>query len=226
MIRSETDPYRVPFALERLVTDAMAEALRHEDASRFFGWLRAHIEDYYTGPLDHPQGDLFSEDEGQIGDPRGLSVEVLRTLSFSLGRAIWNAMPLPGNGYRPRPLPVPAGQSPCPCGSGRNYAQCCARRADLAGLAVEDVKTLVLVHLPAPVVRQAASRGGIPLPGLVALCADYLEQNEPRKVLALLEPVFEDENDEVGEVREQAMNLLGDAYDALGYSDKKAALRD
>ena len=179
MIRSEPDEYPVPFNVERLVTDAVAEALKHEDANRFLVWLRTHIEDYYTGPLDHPQDDLFPPDSGQPGDPRGLSLEILQTLAFALGRSIWNALPLPGNGFRPAPLPEPGRNSPCPCGSGRKYKQCCARRPAMPGLEMDSMATLVLERLPAPVVQQAVAQGRIPLPSLVALGADYLEQNKP-----------------------------------------------
>ncbi len=157
----ETDAYPVPFDMERLVTDAVAEALRHEDADRFHRWLRTRIEDYYTGPLDHPQEDLFPPSGDQVGDPRELSLEVLRTLAFALGRAIWNAMPLPGNGFRPNPLPEPGRNSPCPCGSGRRYEQCCARRPLLPGLEDETMTTLVLQRLPAPILEEAVSPGQI-----------------------------------------------------------------
>ena len=51
--------------------------------------------------------------------------DACRALATRHGMALWNAMPLPGNGFRPVPLPVVGGQRvilrPIP---GRSSASC------------------------------------------------------------------------------------------------------
>src|SRR5512135_2990749 len=57
--------------------------------------------------------------------------ESQRAALHSLGRLLWNRMPLPDNRFRPRPLPKPERNAACPCGSGRKYKHCCARVEDI-----------------------------------------------------------------------------------------------
>jgi len=60
------------------------------------------LSDYFLGA----QWDMF-QDPGDA--PR---------MAVVMGRSIWNAMPLPGNGLRPRQLPELGRNDPCICGSG------------------------------------------------------------------------------------------------------------
>lgn len=101
------DPF--PLNLESLLRDVVTQVLEHEDPDRYLDWLREHLHEYY-----------FSTSPEQFADPQDFSRMVT-----GLGRAIWNAIPLPGNNFRPSPLPEPGRNHPCPCGSGRKYKLCC-----------------------------------------------------------------------------------------------------
>jgi len=80
-----------PLRLESLLADSVTRILEHEDPGRFFDWLGQHLHEYYT-----------SQVPGLFPDPQDFIM-----MSMGLGRAIWNAMPLPGNNFRPRPLSDP-----------------------------------------------------------------------------------------------------------------------
>jgi len=197
-----------PLRLESLLADSVTRILEHEDPGRFFDWLGQHLHEYYT-----------SQVPGLFPDPQDFIM-----MSMGLGRAIWNAMPLPGNNFRPRPLSEPGRNAPCPCGSGRKYKRCCA-----CGPAVPDFDSrlfwpLVLEQLPRASLQDAIGRGRVPIEALFEQAHRYQEWQQPKKGASLLEPLFAGPVRKPDEAHDYAMNLLCDLYDDQGHYKKKAAL--
>jgi len=200
------DPF--PLNLESLLKDVVNQVLEHEDPDRCLDWLREHLHEYY-----------FSTGPEQFADPQDFSRMVT-----GLGRAIWNAIPLPGNNFRPRPLPEPGRNHPCPCGSGRKYKLCCARGPALPDFDSQFLWPFVLEQLPRDSLQDVIGRGRIPIEALLEQAHVYLEQDKPKKGASLLEPLFAGPVRKPDETHDYAMNLLCDLYDDLGHYKKKAAL--
>jgi hypothetical protein len=196
------------FDAEALLRDAIPEALAHEDAKRFLAWVRTHIEEYFAHPL------LASADS-----------RVARVFAWSFGRALWNALPLPGNGFRPDPVPEPGRNEPCPCGSGLKYKRCC-NGLPMLPLKPENVWPALLDALDSEQRERALRSGALPRSALVALAEKQFEEQGAKSAVKFLEPlllprpVAHDDNLAV------AFDLLCDAYDELGWNRKKAALID
>jgi hypothetical protein len=72
---------------------AVGEALHDEDPARLVAWTRAHIGAYLSAPTG-PQRDLLAPPPLVAGTP------ATEALAAHLGRAIWNALPLPCRGRR------------------------------------------------------------------------------------------------------------------------------
>ena len=96
------------FDIDSLLRDAVVEALSHENPQRFLAWLQRSISTYFS-----------------FQTPLVADEAALRSMTTTLGRSIWNAIPLPGNCFHPTPLPEPERNDPCPCESGRAYSYCC-----------------------------------------------------------------------------------------------------
>jgi tetratricopeptide (TPR) repeat protein len=200
------DPF--PLNLESLLRDVVTQVLEHEDPDRYLVWIREHLHEYY-----------FSTGPEQFADPQGFSM-----MATGLGRAIWNAIPLPGNNFRPRPLPEPGRNHPCPCGSGKKYKLCCARGPTLPDFDNRVFWPLVLEQLPRDSLQDAIGRGRVPIEALIEQAHVYLEQDKPKKGASLLEPLFAGPVRKPDEAHDYAMNLLCDLYDDLGHYKKKADL--
>ena len=113
----EMEQWRIELdALLRLLKSAVGEILRRQEGDAFLSWMQSEALEGFP--------EVFS----------GLDERVARALALELGRQIWDATPLPWNGFRPLPLPHPRGQDPCPCGSGRSYEDCCAAAPAVPGL--------------------------------------------------------------------------------------------
>lgn len=81
-------------ALLRFLRSAVGELLRRQDADEFLSWMESQAPERFP--------EVFS----------GMDERVVRSLALELGRQIWNATPLPRNGFQPLVLPPPAGQEP------------------------------------------------------------------------------------------------------------------
>ena len=195
-------------SLELLLKDAVIQVLEHEDPKRFFDWLRDQLHEYYSSTIPE-----------ELVDPQDFS-----RIAMGLGRAIWNAMPLPGNNFRPRLLPEPGRNHPCPCGSGKKYKLCCARGPALPDFDSRLIWPVVLEQLPRDSLQDAIDRGRVPVEALFEQAHVYLEQGKPKKGASLLEPLFAGPVRKPDEAHDYAMNLLCDLYDDLGHYKKKAAL--
>ena len=173
-MHSDFDPEEIPLNLEQLIDDAVAEALRVQDPRRFLDWLRDRIYDYSRIPTAGRQGDLFTQDSVPQDDP-------LELLAIVLGRQLWNAIPLPGNDFRPRPLAEPGRNEACFCGSGRKFKQCCARLPRMPGPDLQELWPIVLQHLGPDDRARAIARKRIPVDALAVLAIEHSEAGSPRK---------------------------------------------
>jgi len=201
-------PDPAPLDTERLLADSVAKALEHEDPERFLAWFQGHLSDYFLGP----QWNAF-QDPGDA--PRMAAV---------MGRSIWNAMPLPGNGLRPRPLPEPGRNSPCFCGSGRKYKRCCARMTKSLPLDSSLLMPMVLKRVSKTALADAPRDGRAPIDSLIEVAAMHAHEDKPRKAAEALEPLFEGPVRRHNEQVAYAMELLCEQYEHLGWSKKESAL--
>lgn len=195
------------FDIDGLLSDAVVEALSHEDSQRFLLWLQYSISTY------------FSFDTTILADE-----VVLRSMTTTLGRSIWNAIPLPGNHFRPKTLPQPERSRPCPCGSGRTYSLCCGRLHKTVEIEPAALWPLVLDHLPEKMRQRAVKSGRVPVEVIIHVANDYQDNGHPRKAAVLIELLFEGDIDTPDEVHDFALNALCNYYDDLGFIHKKMKL--
>jgi hypothetical protein len=200
-MQQNTDPG--PLDLGRLLDDAIGEAVSHEDPDRFLAWFRDHITDYET-----------ESSNGTLLDAPFVAL---------LGRSIWNALALPGNGFRPRPLPEPGRNDPCFCGSGEKYKRCCAERRTLP-LDPEHIVPTVLDHMSGDDLAGHVRAGRVPVNALVQLAGQRYERGELWNTIDLLEPLFGGRIRRPDEHHGRALELLCDLYMELGENRKMAEL--
>jgi len=192
---------------EKLLSNSVSEILKHEDYERYRQWLQVKLPDYMGEgmfPLEAPQA--------------------LHALATILSRAVWNAVPLPGNGFRPSPLPTPGRNDPCPCGSGAKYKKCCASLPALPPLHVQTLWPLVLEKLPRDTVQQLLAARKIPIESLVDKAEDLRDHGQPKKALSLLLPLFHGEMAGTDSPHEFALEMVFNLYDELGSYAKKQKL--
>ncbi len=72
-----------------LASASVQEILRHQDASSFLAWMRE------KAPEEFPELFTLGDDDSER-----------RAIALALGRALWNVVPLPKNGYRPQCVPT------------------------------------------------------------------------------------------------------------------------
>jgi len=191
----------VPPEMADFLAAAIAEILRTEDSTVFLSWVAAEAPRLL--------GKAFSE----LPDDRDRS-----GVAMELGRALWNAVPLPGNGFRPRPLPRPERNDPCPCGSGRKYKKCCGAAGvegpDFPDLDAEVIWSLVALALPPERAAEVAAAGKVPRALLGEVAGRLLDSGGAESALALVEPLFADPSRLDGRDA-AAIAVLIDAYDEL-----------
>lgn len=146
-----------------------------------------------------------------------------RSALHTLGRLLWNRIPLPDNHFRPRPLPKPERNTPCPCGSGRKYKQCCAGAEDhgnpfenfsLLRYVLDQYSRARLKDLPF---------GYLDLEELAFIANEWIKEDRAADAAALLEPLFADVG-RLDERAEWAFDTLVECYNALGKPKKKQQL--
>lgn len=81
-------------ALLRLLKSAVGELLRLQESAAFLSWMESEAPERFP--------EVFS----------GLDERVVGPLALELGRQIWNATPLPRNGFKPLPLARPGDEDP------------------------------------------------------------------------------------------------------------------
>jgi hypothetical protein len=189
-------------SLVDLVDESVAEILRHEDAGRYLDWMRANAV--------RLMGAFAEQDKANLA-----------RAAVTIGRSIWNAVPLPGNHFKPRPLPEPGRNDPCPCGSGRKYKHCCAGLPAFAGIQTEDIWPVLVSHLLPAQLDAALAARRIPPSALAAVAGEYIEDGHVQKAVQLLEPVFASGIERLDERFEPAFDVLSDAYLRLGHDRKR-----
>ncbi len=198
--------------LEAFFREAITRILEREESEPFLAWVREEAA------VRMPS--LF----GRLPD------EAARRSSASeFGRALWNSAPLPGNGFRPRPVPAPERNTPCPCGSGLKYKKCCAPwAADLPSFDPEGIWRLVVVALPLEKVEELGRSGRVPRNLVGDLATSFLDDGEPDKALALVQPMF-DRQDKISQLERlderdaAALSAFLESLGDLDLLDEKAA---
>jgi tetratricopeptide (TPR) repeat protein len=188
----------------RFLREAVGEALRTEDGEAFLAWMRREA------PRGAPE--VF----GGLPDDAARS-----SLALELGRSLWNAMPLPGNGFRPRPIPKPERNDPCPCGSGRKYKKCCAEWADgVPDLEPEAVWILVVEELSQEAVEALGESGRVPRNLVGQIAAAVLDNGDALRAVALVRPLF-DRPERLDERDAASLNTLLEAYEELDLDEER-----
>jgi hypothetical protein len=183
--------------LLQFLKEAVRQILSLQSGDAFLSWMRS------AAPERLPE--VFA----------GLPERVRDALAHALGRQIWNATPLPNNGYRPLPLPRPRHPDPCPCGSGRPYGKCCADAPVMPGLNHDLGWALVAGELPLDEAAELAEAGRVPRPYLGIVARRLLEEGRQERALALLEPLFQDPR-LLDDSDADSLDALLGAYEVLG----------
>lgn len=191
-----------------LIEDAVEEILSHEDPVRFLAWF---------------EGRLRAE-AGVMSGPRAVEPDDIKPLSTLLGRSLWNAVPLPGNDFRPLTLPSPGRNEPCLCGSGKKFKRCCATAPAPPVIESESLWPTVLKKIPATQRQQVIEHGRAPVAAVVELAGEYAQQQSPTRGVRCLEPLFDGKIRGHNEDYDFALNLLCNLYDELGHKHKKSRL--
>lgn len=194
--------------VERLIVESLDRILALEDSEAFLAWAR----EAFPPMLGLYPSDLPQEDQHRMAN--------------AFATVIWNGTPLPSNGFRPRPLPNPERNASCPCGSGRKYKLCCAQLPPLPELAAEEIWGALLDRLSDEQLERAVTSRALPTHLLSEVGQRWLADDKPRKVLALLEPLFTDHPERLDARFGLALDSLCDAYDRLAYTRKKGDLLD
>jgi tetratricopeptide (TPR) repeat protein len=182
------------------------EILGRQDAGSFLQWLEKSGPSLLPGPF------------AAAPDP-----QTRRALAAALGSTIWNATPLPENGYRPRPLPRPERNEPCPCGSGRKYKKCCALAPAFPPIPADAIWSMLVEHLPLRELKRLARERALPEPALEGAAERLRDAGRPARAIRLLEPLF-DVPDRLDGRHEGALDLLLDLYDGTGRPARKREL--
>jgi tetratricopeptide (TPR) repeat protein len=223
MTYSDFDPDDFPFDLETLIEDAIEQILANENPQLFITWMRESIYNYYAG-ADGRQPGLFEEPPTSVPSQFVLDSEMARALAVNFASMIWNGVPLPSNHFKPQPMAMPKRNDPCHCGSGNKYKYCCARLPAMPTISADEIWPVMFEKLDKDVAARAIRENHVPINVLGLIAYDYLEMGKPKKVVTLLEPLFEGTIRKTKDDAEYAMTLLCNAYDELGHHKKKTAL--
>lgn len=181
---------------------SIGEILALRESGKFLRWM--HDE----GPRHFP--DVFG----------AVPPASRRSFAAGLARAIWNATPLPWNGFRPEKLPAPGRNAPCICGSGLKFKRCCSSAPPLE--LPEGLVTVMLGdYLPASQLGDFGRALGASDPEILGqVAAHFYDQNQPARTVKLVEPWLE-RLKKLDDRFEHAFDFLWDAYGDLGQKVKK-----
>jgi tetratricopeptide (TPR) repeat protein len=198
--------------LELYLQIAVRQILKHEDFAEFASWSEQYMWSFLRLPIE----------PGVLSDP-----DEQRRFAIVITRQVWNATPLPGNGYRPKPLPEPDRNAPCFCGSGRKYKQCCRLTIDSIGLVPITREVLwpaVLATLSHAAVSELACSPHAPVGPLAGYALDLAKQGKTREAAKLLRSMFDAPIRDYGEDAGHAYDTLCNLYDELGQTKQKIEL--
>lgn len=138
-----------------------------------------------------------------------------------MGRAMWNNLPQPAQGFRLTKLPEPGRNDPCFCGSLRKYKQCCARLPEMPIM-----PAMMLDGLLAAMPRKhwsGLAGSSINRDSVLQLAFMWQDEDRHEDVAALLEPWFKGE----GAIRNadaELLDILLEAYVVLDKPRKRKSL--
>jgi tetratricopeptide (TPR) repeat protein len=159
--------------LQELLRRGASQIFEHEDPLAFETWLANE------GP--RALASLGLDD---------VPADAARPFLGLLARAIWNATPLPAQGYRPLPRPLPAGDEPCLCGSGRTFEECCRRLPAFPPIPEEAVWVALAEAGPLAGLTTAARAGAVPGAVLGRLAERLREAGQAEVALEVLQRAF------------------------------------
>jgi tetratricopeptide (TPR) repeat protein len=184
-----------------------AKALANSaEAKAFLDWIAA------AGPALAPR--IAATIDPRTGPP-GLAFR-------AFGVMIYNAMPLPGAGFRSRPIPTPGRNDPCSCGSGHKYKHCCLPLAGILDLRGYNMLRHVLDVLPKKSFA-ALPESAIDVIAVYDTARQWHDEGDVGRAVALLEPWFAADRELTGKL-EPLFDQLMDNYLALGQERKRERL--
>lgn len=139
-----------------------------------------------------------------------------------LGWHIYNQTPLPQHNYACDTQPAPGRNSPCLCGSGRKYKQCCLGFEDEIPFADYNLLRHVLDCLPKKSLAELPG-SQVDVLAVVDAAMQWLEEDQDKRVLALLEPWFK-AGVKMGRNHIPIFSLLMDLYYQRGNTVKRSRL--
>lgn len=196
------DAPEAPEVFERFMRQAIQKILSCQDAQTFLSWAA---------------GQQLPSPVREDADPK-----ILRSLAVVMGRALWNATPLPRNGYLPEPLPDLGRNAPCPCGSGAKFKRCCGGVPLPAHLEPEAVWLIAWDAMKGSQRKEALASGNIPPEVVMGLAHGHMEEGAPKKALALLEPLFEGDLRRRSDRWAPAVEMVAEAHASLGHRRKES----
>ena len=189
----------------RFLREAVGEALRLEDGEAFLAWMREEAPRRRAGGVRGAAR--------RRGPASGLATE--------LGRALWNALPLPGNGFRPRPIPQARAQRSLPVRL-RPQVQEVLRRVGGRRAGARAGGGLDAGHRGA-LPGDGRGAGGV-RPGAAQSRGParrgLLDDGDALRALALVRPLFE-RPERLDERDAASLNTLLEAYEALDLDEER-----
>lgn len=176
------------------------------DAKAFLDWIAE------AGPALAPR--IAATIDPRTGPP-GLAFR-------AFGVMIYNAMPLPGAGFRPQPIPTPGRNDACSCGSGHKYKHCCLPLAGILDLRGYNMLRHVLDVLPKKVFV-TLPESSVDVIAVYDTARQWHDEGDAERAAALLEPWFATDRELRGKL-EPLFDQLMDSYLALGRERKRERL--
>ena len=193
---------------ESLIENAVEFVLASQDQQQFLAWMRDNFTDYLNPAYCDVNDDLF------------------RVMAVGIGRKLWNAVPLPRNGFKPELLLEPKRNEPCFCGSGRKFKQCCASMPSIGFIRADEVWPIVVTLLSDEQLAQLLGSGNMPLSIRPDVAMRLAAEGHSKKAASLLESLFTKPVRKVRGHHLEALDVLCDCYLQLGYGQKKRLLLD
>lgn len=190
---------------EQVIVQAVRRILAAPDPDDFLAWARDRIP-ALLGLSDAALDEVESQ-----------------RLATLLGTVIWNATPLPSHDFLPQPIAPPPPNTLCHCGSGLRHRNCCGNLDEIPELSSDLVWEILLDEIPEGTLYAALARNAIPGPLLAKIADRWLDEDRPKRAIALLEPLFVGPLETLDARYEPAFDILCDAYDRLDYWRKKLA---
>lgn len=198
-----------PIDLELLLPAAVRTGLKCAGFVEFGAWMAESLPAFLAPSIRNTE----------------LPAAGIRQLSLALARAVWNALPLPRNGFRPDAIAEPGRNDRCPCGSGLKYKHCCLRgeRGPALNLREEQLWPWVLEELSRRELEEAARLKCVPLDVLAQHALTLSETGKAKDAIRLLAPFF-DPPARFDRAADHAFDVLCTLYDEIDRPKRKTAL--